>query len=60
MFTRCSLFLVRGQKDERHLEAKLFDVTVDTSELIKVNGKEIFQFQFFLDLDEAMEKVNKI
>jgi len=28
---RCSLFLVRGPKDERYLEAKLFDVTVDTS-----------------------------
>ena len=31
---RCSLFLARGPRDKRYLEAKLFDVDIDTSKLL--------------------------
>ncbi len=31
---RCSLFLARGPRENRYLEAKLFDVCANTSELI--------------------------
>ena len=31
---RCSLFLARGPREKRYLEAKLFDVDIDTSKLL--------------------------
>ena len=33
---RCSLFLARGPRDQRYLEAKLFDVDVNTSKCYRV------------------------
>ena len=35
---RCSLFLARGPRDNRHLEAKLFDVGANTGEEGRKHG----------------------
>lgn len=43
---RCSLFLARGPRENRYLEAKLFDVSENTSKNDKANG--ILAFSGFL------------
>ena len=42
---RCSLFLARGPREKRYLEAKLFDVDIDTSKLGVYKCLEIILYE---------------